>query len=261
LKDYYSILNVSPSASANEIKRSFRQLALKYHPDKNPDPSAGTIFQEINEAYDVLSDSAKRQLYDQRLQNPFAEILTETPPVKRHRDPAYHRNPRPRPSGPKIPESIELMMEYFKYVRWMSWVGLIFSSIIFIDYFLPFKIENEKIVSESSVRDRRGGLAYVRMYTASGRKLKIYPVQFVQLGKSENYTVAYTVIFSSRMWIAEPHNDDSVSLAYVYHSQILFVIALFVTSALAVVFRNNIEFSFNSSIVSGVMTIVVWFFL
>jgi curved DNA-binding protein CbpA len=261
LKDYYSILNVSPSASVSEIKRSFRQLALKYHPDKNPDPSAGTIFQEINEAYDVLSDSAKRQLYDQRLQNPFAEILTETPQTKRHRDPAYRRNPRPRPTGPTIPESVQLMIQYFKYVRWMSWVGLIFSSIIFLDYFLPYKIEREKIVNESSVRDRRGGLAYVRMHTASGRKLKIYPEQFVQLAKADDYTVAYTLIFSSRMWIAETDNNDSVSLAYIYHSQILFVIALFVTSALAALFRQNIEFSFNSSIVSGVMTIVVWFFL
>jgi curved DNA-binding protein CbpA len=260
LKDYYSILKVSPSASATEIKHSFRQLALKYHPDRNPDPSAKPIFQEINEAYDVLSDSTKRHFYDQRLQNPFVEIL-ETPPPKRHRDPAYRRNPRPRPAGPNLPESVQLMMQYFKYVRWMSLIGLIFSSIIFLDFFLPYKIENEKVVSESSVRDRRGGLAYVRMYTASGRKLKIYPEQFLRLANVDNYTVAYTIIFSSQMWIAESNNSDSVPLGYIYRSQILFVIALFITSALATLFRQNIEFSFNASIACGVMTIVVWFFL
>lgn len=65
-KDYYEILGVGRSADAEEIKKSFRRLARKYHPDLNPkDKTAETHFKEINEAYEVLSDPEKRQKYDQ----------------------------------------------------------------------------------------------------------------------------------------------------------------------------------------------------
>ncbi len=65
-KDYYSVLGVNRTASADEIKKSFRRLARKYHPDMNPgNQQAEARFKEVNEAYEVLSDPDKRQKYDQ----------------------------------------------------------------------------------------------------------------------------------------------------------------------------------------------------
>jgi len=65
LKDYYKILGVKPTATLPEIKKAYRALAVKYHPDKNPDSELGEAqFKEVNEAYCILSNARKRAAYD-----------------------------------------------------------------------------------------------------------------------------------------------------------------------------------------------------
>ncbi|XP_038640478.1 LOW QUALITY PROTEIN: dnaJ homolog subfamily B member 1-like [Scyliorhinus canicula] len=64
-KDYYKILGINKGTAEEDIKKAYRKLALKYHPDKNKSPDAEDKFKEIAEAYDVLSDPKKREIYDQ----------------------------------------------------------------------------------------------------------------------------------------------------------------------------------------------------
>lgn len=64
-RDFYEVLGVSKTATAADIKRAYRKLALEWHPDRNKSPDAHEKFKEINEAYEVLSDDKKKATYDQ----------------------------------------------------------------------------------------------------------------------------------------------------------------------------------------------------
>jgi molecular chaperone DnaJ len=64
-RDYYEVLGIQRNADEQEIKKAYRKLALKYHPDKNPDnPNAESLFKEAAEAYEVLSNTEMRNRYD-----------------------------------------------------------------------------------------------------------------------------------------------------------------------------------------------------
>src|SRR3972149_134182 len=63
-RDYYEVLGVSRNASTEELKKAFRRLAMRFHPDRNKDDGAEAKFKEIGEAYEVLSDPEKRAAYD-----------------------------------------------------------------------------------------------------------------------------------------------------------------------------------------------------
>ena len=72
-RDYYEVLGVNKNADAATIKKAYRKLAKKYHPDSNEgNASAAEHFKEVNEAYDVLSDKNKKAEYDSKKSNAFA---------------------------------------------------------------------------------------------------------------------------------------------------------------------------------------------
>ena len=64
-QDYYQTLGVARNASEADIKKAYRRLAMKHHPDRNPDKASEAKFKEVNEAYAILSDAQKRAAYDQ----------------------------------------------------------------------------------------------------------------------------------------------------------------------------------------------------
>ncbi|CAF2040641.1 unnamed protein product [Brassica napus] len=85
--DYYNVLNVPPSASEDDLKKSYRRLAMKWHPDKNPSSKkeAEAKFKQISEAYDVLSDPQRRQIYDQYGEDGLKSSDVPTPPTQTQR--------------------------------------------------------------------------------------------------------------------------------------------------------------------------------
>ncbi|WP_209391329.1 DnaJ domain-containing protein [Chryseobacterium sp. RR2-3-20] len=81
MKDYYYFLGISRDASEEDIKKSYRKLSLKYHPDKNDnDDFFANRFREIQEAYEMLSDKSKRKAYDENLDSHQKTFRYNTPP-------------------------------------------------------------------------------------------------------------------------------------------------------------------------------------
>ena len=79
-KDYYKIMGISTGASADEIKRAYRKLARKYHPDVSKEPDAEERFKELGEAYEALKDPQKRAAYDKLYQGGWKEGEDYTAP-------------------------------------------------------------------------------------------------------------------------------------------------------------------------------------
>jgi DnaJ-class molecular chaperone len=96
--DYYKILNVSSNASDSEIKKAYRALSFKYHPDKNPDPGVAEQYKLINEAYETLNDPQKKAQYDNR-NNPLSmdsilkEMFTQNMNINRKNSNSSSHNP------------------------------------------------------------------------------------------------------------------------------------------------------------------------
>ena len=73
MRDHYASLGVPPNETADLIKAAYRKKAAQYHPDKNPSPDAAARFREVQEAYEVLSDAARRKAYDEYRQRSLIE--------------------------------------------------------------------------------------------------------------------------------------------------------------------------------------------
>jgi len=99
--DYYKTLGINPNASDSEIKKAYRSLSFKYHPDKNSDPNVTDTYKKINEAYEVLSDPQKRAQYDNP--NPMESLLKE---MFRGKPTPMHSMPNPMHSMPNVFEEI-----------------------------------------------------------------------------------------------------------------------------------------------------------
>ncbi len=217
------------------------------------------LFQEINEAYDVLGDRDKRALYDARLANPFAEIWSE-PAQPKHRDPAYRRK-RPSQTYKKEPPAAYILMrDNLKYIMWVSRIGLLASTLFFIDYVLPYR-QVEEGMKEIYAVTIRHGVAYHILVTESGRKIKLYDYKAGYFRDELTIKSTLTLLYGTTISVSNASETHAVRLAYMYRNLIFFPIFLFLNSLLALLFRNRVELSFNLNVTGMILLIINFVFI
>ncbi len=263
LKDYYKVLRISRHASGQEIKRAYRRLAVVFHPDKNPSSQSLTLFQEINEAHEILSDPDKRAQYNQLLSQPAA--APAVPAQGWHRDPAYRRRQqagyRPAPASPS--ERLLMMAHLLKYLRIISLIGLGWCAMLLLDYSLPFRVSEEIVLPESS-RVPSWQLHNVPNIVVTNRgnqfPVPLEGVGFFPVGsKAEVVTSRILHILVRVETRSKSFTIDS--LASVYQNFVLAPIILFVLSVLGLLLKNGIEFRFNVEIAICIVLVFNLFFL
>ncbi|MEQ9592947.1 MAG: DnaJ domain-containing protein [Cyclobacteriaceae bacterium] len=265
MRDYYEIIGVSPRATAAEIKRCFRKLALAYHPDKNNSPEAEEKFKELNLAYEVLGDPAKRAQYDLSLANPLLYQQSTKQGTAHHRDPAYRRR---RPSNTYREEKSspkELMAEYLPYFRWACWLGLGVCLTIALDYLIPFTKRTEEIVKIERVfrTGRDGGRIYDHdvLRTREGSQITLFAEDLLYFEHQRYIELTTTSMYSKIVSASTSSGDFRIRVAPIYGSLAFVPLVLFLASVLGVALRKQIEFSFNLSIVAIIFLMIVIYLL
>ncbi len=260
MEDYYQILGISPRATQLEIKRSFRKLAVLYHPDKNRTAEGEERFKVINRAYEVLSDPEQRANYDLQLTFPGRQQQAGTG----HRDPAYRGRPRAYPQKEQSSTN-ELMAEYLPKFRWACWAGLFICLLIAVDYSLPFEHYEEEIAEINRMyrTGRGGGTIYDHdeLITKSGLVIYINDDDIMYFKKVRQIKISRTGFFKKIVTASTLDGKYTVRVAAIYAGLLFVPVILFIASLLGVVIRRSVEFPFNLTIVSFILLIIVSYLL
>jgi curved DNA-binding protein CbpA len=258
MKDYYAILNVGKQAHTAEIKRSYRRLALQFHPDKNPETSAAHRFQEINEAYEVLGDPEQRSVYDARLENPFVEILQPQEPRATHRDPAYRRKRPPVPHKGERERMLELMAQYLPYTNKIVHAGFIISILFAVDFLLPAQTSADIIEKTYVVesRSRTNAQDWWLIETTKNFSAQV-PIEFAQhFNEGDAVKISTSPILKIPYSVSDDiYNADIVKS--IYGIFIFAPVALLLSALVGIVFRKKIAFAFNAGVVCTVIMVFI----
>ena len=247
-RDYYQVLGVRRDASDEDIRRAYRRLAVAFHPDKNHSPEALTVFQEINEAHEILSDPYKRSRYDWLLAG--GEVIEEPVSQKQwHRDPAYRRKYTPgyQPPPRKPSERLLLMLHFLKYMRVISFSGLGWCLLLTIDYILPPRISIENVLDDSQ-RKMTWEFDHTPhvVVTDKGHQFPIAYDGVPYFPEGSQAEVVTSSLLNVLIRVESKYKPYTIdSLATVYQNFLLAPVTLFIVSLAGLILRKGIEFRFN----------------
>lgn len=254
MKDYYQILRIGRGASAAEIRRAYRVLVQKLHPDVNPDPAAHELIKDVNEAYDVLGDAVKKQAYDYGLENPY--ITVGVPQEPAHRDPAYKRRGFYRPPTVSDTSQLDIMKRYLHVVTKVAWIGCVLCMVLAVDFGVPHRVIPDDVKTFRLPGNRRANHFF--LITQANRSLKISDRDLEIFEVGQKIDIIESGLFSILVAVRVPEKQVSVTnLNTVYRNYFFVLILLFALSIIALVPKGTIEFKFNIGIVNFFVLIFV----
>ncbi|MDW3196826.1 MAG: J domain-containing protein [Cytophagales bacterium] len=143
---FYQILEVSPDASVEEIKASYRRLVKSYHPDVNPSPQAAEVIRLLTESYDVLSNDYRRRMYDLTL----GGVAQPHIPVQETEEERYRREFRQKRKEEqriKSERQFRQKLKFYQFQRWSQVFFLAIGVLFSIDYYLLSEPIDEQVVN------------------------------------------------------------------------------------------------------------------
>jgi hypothetical protein len=156
MKNYYQILGVHPKATEHEIRSSYLTLAKRFHPDKNPDPSAKTYFQEIQEAYECLSDEHKRSSFD--AVHTYAQENSRTRAERERRERIYQSWVHHQQSIGKrrnIEYLIQKHKEQYHSPKWFTRLNMIYNTAFLLVFVIVLSAPIYSYIKELELPEER----------------------------------------------------------------------------------------------------------
>ncbi len=272
VKDYYKILNISHKATNEEIKKSYRRLALQYHPDRNKDPKRSIMFLEVNEAYQVLSDKAKRDRYDviYLLHSRYGVDFKIERPAK-HPPASYKKPPTYKKSTPHSRRSTkhyrarrkrkkhnpDEFKHHAKYARVILFCCFLFSSLLLLDYILPAQILHEEIISRRNSRTDGNTTDIITTSSCTFSFQKDYLLS--KFSKGRQVIIKATPIFHTVLYVASKKNKELCykPLCSIYSVFVFLLILLYIISGVGLFTKKDFEFVLNAAFASFIICIIV----
>ena len=255
--DYYQILELRRDASAKEIKRAYRKKALVLHPDVNAKPNALEEFQQLQEAYAVLSDPDKRARYDQGEET---EVTVDpTPPdYREYRRRTWNNSSRFDTTGRPRPDT-----DYAHFARFNTIIGcitLLFASTFLVDFFINTEQKGLTVLTVQNkglVTKKRDDFNYLRIETDGGTFDKgmegfdLQPGEQIDLKKSGIYG------FIKYRRLGEPDYHQVTSIPLITY---ILAILVYIASLNAVFNKKRPERKFNAAIIAAFFSVMLLVF-
>lgn len=255
---YYDVLGVPPNATIDQIKKAYRRLVVRYHPDKTPDIHAVEVFRSVTEAYDVLSDPERKLAYDHSLNNADVteEPATEEPPP--HRDPAYRPRYTRRATSPKnqqVPSLRQLMASYLPYTEIISIGCLVVATIMIAEYLLPSRRSTERVAFIEVHSGHR--YKWTKFVTDKGKSFVLD-----RSSHTGGFDIGDTVLIAKSIFLGIPRavgsDQKMVRLGTgIYGNFIYLPVILLIISGFGVLTRKNVSWGYNFGVGSLLLLIFI----
>jgi hypothetical protein len=226
MANYYVSLGVAPNATQDEIKKAYRNLALRYHPDKNPSPDAQSKFLEIKKAYEYLSSSTSRQMYDsilakENIKRPQYTKPTASAKQKQH----FHKK--------WVEDQLKSDLTKLKITFFVALFSAAFSSVIFMEIIAGPTINQEEVTSRTVTQGARA------IITNKGSRIKetLSDLPYDHYFIGESLDVGHSYFFDNVMTVKSYETGE---FGYgIYNASVALTLCLLLNLGLIIVYNTH----------------------